>query len=317
MKRMTLPAAACDFVRTAFSRSSNSPRYFAPAIERAHVERHQPLVAQAFRHVAVDDAQREAFGDGGLADAGFADQHGIVLRAARQHLDRAADFFVAADDGIELAAAGKLRQIARIFLERVIAALGRRAVGGAALTQFFDRVVEVLRVDAGIFQDLRRIRALRHGEREQEHFRGDETVARFLGDVFGLIEQTRRLGREIHLARAGAFDARQLRERRFDVCTHLFRSTAGRTNETGCQALFVVDQNLEEMFGFENLVIGPERQPLRRLNESARTLGELLNIHIGLSSLRPDPRKRAIETELVNLARPRPGTMPCQYVGRG
>jgi hypothetical protein len=50
------------------------------------------------------------------------------------------------------------------------------------------------------------------------------------------------------------------------------------------------------MFGFENLVIGPERQPLRRLNEPARTLGEFLDIHIGLSSLRPDPHKRAIET---------------------
>ncbi len=49
--------------------------------ERAHVEREQLLVLEALGHVALDDAQRQAFRDGGLADAGLADQHGIVLGA--------------------------------------------------------------------------------------------------------------------------------------------------------------------------------------------------------------------------------------------
>ena len=55
------------------------------------------------RHVALDDAQGEAFDDRRLADARLADQHGIVLRAAREDLDHAANFLVAADDRIELA----------------------------------------------------------------------------------------------------------------------------------------------------------------------------------------------------------------------
>ena len=67
------------------------------------------LLLQAFRHFAVDDALREAFDDRGLADAGLADQHGVVLRAPLQHLDRAADFLVAADHRIELAAARRAR----------------------------------------------------------------------------------------------------------------------------------------------------------------------------------------------------------------
>ncbi|MNL39554.1 hypothetical protein D3C87_1618390 [compost metagenome] len=50
--------------------------------QRAHVERHQLLVLQAFRHVAIDDTKRQTFGDRRLADAGFADQHGVVLGAA-------------------------------------------------------------------------------------------------------------------------------------------------------------------------------------------------------------------------------------------
>jgi tRNA(Ile2) C34 agmatinyltransferase TiaS len=42
------------------------------------------LSLQALRHVAVDDALRKAFDHGGLAHAGFADEHGIVLGAARK-----------------------------------------------------------------------------------------------------------------------------------------------------------------------------------------------------------------------------------------
>ena len=57
------------------------------------------------RHIAVDDPQREAFDNRRLADARLADQHGIVLRPAGEHLNDAADFFIAADDRIELALA--------------------------------------------------------------------------------------------------------------------------------------------------------------------------------------------------------------------
>jgi hypothetical protein len=103
------PSAAGDSLSTAFSRSSNSPRYFAPAISAPMSSASSFLSFRRFGHVAIDDAQREAFGDRGLADAGLADQHRIVLGAARQHLDGAADFLVAADHRIELALARRLR----------------------------------------------------------------------------------------------------------------------------------------------------------------------------------------------------------------
>ena len=92
--------------------------------QRAHVERDDLLVLQALGNVAADDALREPFDDGGLADAGFADQHGIVLGAARQHLDHAADFLVAADHRIELALARQLGQIAPVLLQRFVLAFG-------------------------------------------------------------------------------------------------------------------------------------------------------------------------------------------------
>ncbi len=81
MKVMTSPSASVISFSTALSRSSNSPRYFAPATIDAEVERDQAPVAQALGHVALDDALGQALDDGGLAHAGLADEHGVVLGA--------------------------------------------------------------------------------------------------------------------------------------------------------------------------------------------------------------------------------------------
>src|SRR3546814_8216037 len=95
------------------------------------VEHQQPLVLQALGHVTVDDALRQPLDDRGLADAGLADQHRVVLGPPRQHLDGAADLLVAADHRIELAAARRLGQVAGVFLQRIEVALGVRAVGSS------------------------------------------------------------------------------------------------------------------------------------------------------------------------------------------
>ena len=52
-----------------------------PGDHRAEVEGDEPLAAQGLGDVAVDDALGEALDDGGLADAGLADEDGVVLGA--------------------------------------------------------------------------------------------------------------------------------------------------------------------------------------------------------------------------------------------
>ena len=94
------------------------------------------------RHVAVDDAQRQALDDRGLADAGLADQDGIVLGAPGQDLDGAADLLVAADHRVELAVARRLGEVAGVFLQRLVGVLGRGGIGGAALADGVDRLVQ-------------------------------------------------------------------------------------------------------------------------------------------------------------------------------
>ena len=92
--------------------------------QRADVERDHAPVAQRLGHVPGDDPLGEPLGDGGLADAGLADQHRVVLRAARQHLDHPANLVVAADHRVELAVLGRLGEVAPEPLERLVAVLG-------------------------------------------------------------------------------------------------------------------------------------------------------------------------------------------------
>ena len=78
---MTSPSESAISLSTALNRSSNSPRYFAPATIEPMSSEIEPLVAQAVGNVALDDAARETLGDRGLADAGLTDEHRVVLRA--------------------------------------------------------------------------------------------------------------------------------------------------------------------------------------------------------------------------------------------
>ena len=104
--------ASVTSLRNAFSRSSNSPRNFAPATIAPMSIAISRLVLQRLRHVAGNDAAREPFHDRGFAHAGLADENRIVFRPAREHLHDAADFVVAADHRIDLPAARALGQVA-------------------------------------------------------------------------------------------------------------------------------------------------------------------------------------------------------------
>ena len=120
--------------------------------QRAHVEREDAFALQAFGHFAVDDALGEAFDNGGLAHARLADEHRVVLRAAREHLHRAADFVVAADDRIELAARRARGEVDGVFLERAALLFGLRIVHGFTAAHLFDGLFDGGLRGAGILE---------------------------------------------------------------------------------------------------------------------------------------------------------------------
>ena len=247
--------------------------------ERAEIERHQALLLEAFGHVAVDDAGGEPLDDRRLADAGLADEHRVVLGPARQHLDGAADLLVAADDRIELAFAGEPGEVAGVLLKRVVAVFRGGRIGFAALAQIVDRGVERLRRQPGVVEDARGRGAGGKRQREQQALGGDEAVARLLGDLAGGFEDTGGFRRKVHLPGARAFDLGQLGELGLDALTRVLGARPGGAHQVRGQALLVVEENREQMFGGESLVPAAQRQPLGGLDEAARALGVFLEIH--------------------------------------
>src|SRR3954462_10880847 len=106
-----------------------------PGDERREVERVDLLAAQELGDVGVRDALREPLDDRRLADAGLADEHRVVLRAAREDLHDPLDLGLAAHDGVELALGGELREVAAELIQELggllALALGARGAGRA------------------------------------------------------------------------------------------------------------------------------------------------------------------------------------------
>ena len=249
-----------------------------------HIQRPKLLVAQAFRHVAIDDAQRP-FGDGGLADTGFTDQHRVVLGPARQHLHGAADFLVAADDRVDLPRFGGFGQVARVFRQRLIAVLGARTVSGAALANIVDGAVQRLRVHLAGSQRILGI-GVGHGKRGQNPLCRNETVPRFLSELLRLIQHAdqRRVDIDLPLA---ARDFGQLGNGRIDSLAHGLGITTGFRDQICCKSLIVIDQGLQQVLRHDTLVFLADRNGLRGLHEPARTLGKFFHIHGHLSFAAP------------------------------
>ena len=247
-----------------------------PCNQRAHVQRHQLLVAQAFGHIAIDDAQRKSFGNRRLADAGFTDQHRVVLGAPGQDLHRAPDLFVAPDDRVDLALLGRLGQVARVFLQRIIALFSTGAVGGATLADIVDRGVQL-----GRRHGTRILRILglagHHAQRHQNPLDGNKAVARLGRDLFGLVQHAGKgrvhegLGIARHL---GQFAQGQIN--RFD---HARRLSARLADQVAGQPLIIIHQGFQQMLGCKTLMAFAHRDRLRSLQEAARPFRELFQVH--------------------------------------
>src|SRR5205085_1841573 len=101
---------------------------FGAGHHHGQVEDDDAAVAEQLGDVAVHDELGQPLDDGGLADAGLAQQHRVVLGAAAEDLDDALDLVLPADDRVELALAGELGQVAAEAVQR--RGLGLALAGG-------------------------------------------------------------------------------------------------------------------------------------------------------------------------------------------
>ena len=133
-KSTTFSDCRISFI-TALSRSSNWPRYLVPATSAPRSSWSSRFWASTSGTSWPDDPLGQPLDDGGLADAGLADQDRVVLGPAGEDLDHPLDLGLAADDRVELALARELGEIAGEFVEhrglgallRAAGSTGRRA----------------------------------------------------------------------------------------------------------------------------------------------------------------------------------------------
>ncbi len=184
---MICPSLPVTSLMTALSRSSNSPRIFRAGDQRAHVQGDDALVLQDGGDVAVEHADGQAFDDGGFADAGLADEDGIVLGAAGKDLHGAADFLVAADDRVDLSLPGHLDEVAAIALQGLVFVFGVLVGHALAAADFLEGGQDRVVIHAADGKDFLGF-ALHLGEGEEQMLGGNVFILEPVGFFFGLVE---------------------------------------------------------------------------------------------------------------------------------
>ena len=258
-------------------RSSNSPRYFVPATSEPMSSVRTRLFASSSGTSFVHDPVGEPLGDRGLADAGLADQGGIVLRLRPQDLDDPLDLLLATDDGVELARSGRLGQVDPELVDgrrlagalRLLCGPGRRA-----LREHPDHLVtDLVEVHAEGLEDAGGDPLALAHEAQEEMLGADVVVAQPTRLVDGQLDHTLRAGREADLADDGTIAAaddeldRGSDLRQLDV--HVLEHARG-------DALALANEAEEQVLRADVVVVEPLRLVLCEGEHLARAVGELV-----------------------------------------
>ena len=152
-KEDNLAVSRCHFIDNSFKTLLKFALIFGACDERAHVERINLLGAEILWHIASYDTVSQTLGDGCLTGARLANEHRVVLGAARKNLKHAPDFLVTSDHRVEFACAGTLVEVDGILRKRVVGFFGSLVGGFLALAQLFDGCGELFLAKACIFKN--------------------------------------------------------------------------------------------------------------------------------------------------------------------
>ena len=227
--------------------------------QRGHVQAQHAFALERLWHLTGHDALRQAFDDGRFADTGLANQDGIVLGAALQHLDGAANFVVTANHRVELALARALGQVKAVFLERLALVFGIGAVHVLAAAHRLNGGFQALaRQAVGAGHVAQGALGIRH--RQQKQLAGNELVAALECFLFGGLQQLGQLGVDLHLLLAGhlgqAFDSR------VGGCQQTRHIDAGALQQR-FRAVGLPEHGHQQVHGLDVGVVLAQRQALR------------------------------------------------------
>jgi hypothetical protein len=218
------------------------------------------LFCSSSGHLAVVDPRRQPLDHGGLADAGLAEQHRVVLGAAGEDLHDPLDLGFAADHRVELALLGELGQVAAELVEQFRGLLAApspcrpaAALAAAAGTgQHPDHLVaDLVRVGVEVEQDASGDPLVLAHQAEQDVLGADVVVTERKRLAQGELEHLLRPRRERDLARgdllAGADDPHHLR-------ADALGGDVERLEDAGGQALLLAQEAEQDVLGADVVV---------------------------------------------------------------
>ena len=278
--------------------------------ERTHIKSVELVSLEVLGYVALENTESQAFHNGRLANAGLTDEDGVVLGAAGQDADHAADFLVTADDRIELAVPGVLDEIPGILGESLHGLLGVGARHMGAAAQFLHGLHEVHAGDfvLGEHPAKRRIRRL-IGQRAEEMVNADVLVLHALCLVLGFLDDLgETLGDHdfagIH-ARSG--HGRPLAQHLFQGNIESLHMDAHTLQDIGNNTLVLADQGQREVACVNFLMAHARGNALRFADGLTRLVGKFFDVHSSsglpcpLWAVRPCPSKNQFSSKPCRL----------------
>ena len=234
-----------------------------PRDQRAHIQREQHPVAQVLGYVAFRDTDRQPLRDRGLADAGFADQAGIVLGFPRQDPDHVPDLVVPPDHGIELLALRLFGQIRAVLFQYVVGRLGIVARHLTVAPHLFQRREDRVAGHAVLCEDGGERRVGFVDQREQQMFDRDKLVAHLLRDLLGFREGEIDVARHVDPVVAARFHLGQPPERDIQRPGEQIGFDPRRLEQPGDQPVSLGNQRPHQVDLLHLLVAVLQRQVLR------------------------------------------------------
>ena len=242
--------------------------------QRAEVELEQALVGQHVRDLVAHDALGEALDDGGLAHAGLADQHRVVLGPPGEDLDDPLDLLLAPDDGIELRLTGELGQVAGELVEHgsLGALLGPWIVLIAEQGQGL--LPDLVEPRAERFENLGRDRLALFHQAEQQVLGTDVVVAELPRFLDRQLEDALRLRSEWNLTKRQRLG--ESGQGPLDFGLDGFQSQSETLQDRGRDPFAVSDQAEENMLGSHEIVAEPSGFFTCEDDDPSRPFGESL-----------------------------------------
>ena len=246
----------------------------------AKIQRHNALGLQRFRHIAIDDAERQALHNRGFAHTWFANQHRVVLGAAGKYLNRATNFLITANHRVKLALACHFRDVARVFLQRIETVFGVLAIDRAALADLANGLFQLFGFRPGAAQGAARI-PFTAGKGDQHAVLRHKGIAGAICLFLGIAQDADDIGGEAWLRRrATAGYLRQARHGRIHHVLGANRVTPARADQAAGGPFRVIQQRLQQMHGRHLLVEFANGNGLRRLQKTAGAVGKFLDVHV-------------------------------------